>query len=137
MSKLSLSEQQQLLIVQELCTLAEAHTIIVFGSVAKGSARPESDIDIAYLSSVRRSTYQRFRIGQQLADTLGRDVDLIDFQEASTVFQVQIASTGIVLYEEHPLLRQLSYIQAFREYVQLNDKRQPILDDFMKKRGTS
>lgn len=85
---------------------------------------------------MRRSTYQRFRIGQQLADQLDRDVDLIDFEEASTVFQVQIASTGIVLYEEKPLIRQLSYIQAFREYVELNDKRQPILDHFMKKRGT-
>ncbi|ODP28987.1 hypothetical protein PTI45_01496 [Paenibacillus nuruki] len=136
MSKLSLSSHQQLLIVQELCSLVKAHTIIIFGSVAKGTARAESDIDIAYLSQVRRSTYQRFRIGQQLADQLDRDVDLIDFEEASTVFQVQIASTGIVLYEEKPMIRQLSYIQAFREYVQLNDKRQPILDHFMKKRGT-
>ncbi len=136
MSKLCLSSHQQLLIVQELCSLVQAHTIIIFGSVAKGTARAESDIDIAYLSQVRRSTYQRFRIGQQLADQLDRDVDLIDFEEASTVFQVQIASTGIVLYEEKPLIRQRSYIQAFREYVQLNDKRQPILDHFMKKRGT-
>jgi len=67
---------------------------------------------------------------------LDRDVDLIDFQEASTVFQIQIATTGIVLYEENPLLRQLSYMQAFREYVQLNDKRQYLLDHFIEKRGT-
>lgn len=136
MSILSLSQQQQLLIVEELRSLCDAHTIIIFGSVAKGTMRPESDIDIAYLSSIRRSTYQRFRIGQQVADLLERDVDLIDFQEASTVFQIQIATTGIVLYEENPLLRQLSYMQAFREYVQLNDKRQYLLDHFIEKRGT-
>ncbi|WDF49641.1 nucleotidyltransferase domain-containing protein [Paenibacillus sp. KACC 21273] len=136
MSILSLSQQQQLLIVEELRSRCDAHTIIIFGSVAKGTMRPESDIDIAYLSSIRRSTYQRFRIGQQVADLLERDVDLIDFQEASTVFQIQIATTGIVLYEENPLLRQLSYMQAFREYVQLNDKRQYLLDHFIEKRGT-
>lgn len=136
MSIRSLSPKQQLLIVEELCRQCDAHTIIIFGSVAKGTMRPESDIDIAYLSQVRRSTYQRFRIGQQLADLLDRDVDLIDFQESSTVFQIQIATTGIVLYEENPLLRQLTYIQAFREYVLLNDKRQSILDHFMEKRGT-
>lgn len=136
MSIRSLSPKQQLLIVEELCRQCDAHTIIIFGSVAKGTMRPESDIDIAYLSRVRRSTYQRFRIGQQLADLLDRDVDLIDFQESSTVFQVQIAATGIVLYEENPLLRQLAYIQAFREYVLLNDKRQSILDHFMEERGT-
>lgn len=136
MSILSLSQKQQLLIVEELCSQCDAHTIIIFGSVAKGTMRPESDIDIAYLSSIRSSTYQRFRIGQQVADLLERDVDLIDFQEASTVFQIQIATTGIVLYEENPLLRQLSYMQAFREYVQLNDKRQYLLDHFIEKRGT-
>jgi predicted nucleotidyltransferase len=136
MSKLSLSPHQQLLIVQELCSLVQAHTIIIFGSVAKGTARAESDIDIAYLSSLRKSTYQRFRIGQQLADILHRDVDLIDFEESSTVFQIQIATTGMVLYEEQPLPRQLAYIQAFREYVQLNDKRQSLLDHFITKRGT-
>lgn len=136
MSILFLSQKQQLLIVEELCRQCDAHTIIIFGSVAKGTMRSESDIDIAYLSQVRRSTYQRFRIGQQLADLLNRDVDLIDFQESSTVFQIQIATTGIILYEENRLLRQLAYIQAFREYVLLNDKRQSILDHFMKKRGT-
>lgn len=136
MSIRSLSPKQQLLIVEELSSQCEAHTIIIFGSVAKGTMRPESDIDIAYLSRVHRSTYQRFRIGQQLADLLDRDVDLIDFQESSTVFQIQIATTGIILYEENPLLRQLAYIQAFREYVLLNDKRQSILDHFMEKRGT-
>lgn len=136
MSMLSLSPKQQLLIIEELPKLCDAHTIIIFGSVAKGTMRPDSDIDIAYLSNVRKSTYQRFRIGQQLADRLDRDVDLIDFDEASTVFQVQIATTGIVIYEAQSLPRQLSYIHAFRDYVQLNEKRQHLLDHFIHKGGT-
>lgn len=136
MSMLSLSSKQQLLIIEELSKLCAAHTIIIFGSVAKGTMRPDSDIDIAYLSNVRKSTYQRFRIGQQLADRLDRDVDLIDFNEASTVFQVQIATTGIVIYEAQSLPRQLSYIHAFRDYVQLNEKRQYLLDHFIDKGGT-
>ncbi|RZJ88647.1 MAG: hypothetical protein EON88_20980 [Brevundimonas sp.] len=50
----------------------------VVGSVARGHARPESDIDIVY-DVIARTTY--FRIGTiaaALEDALGRSIDMID-----------------------------------------------------------
>ncbi|MDT3426176.1 hypothetical protein J2Z22_001696 [Paenibacillus forsythiae] len=39
--------------------------------------------------------YDRFMLAGELADKLGREVDLIDFAEASPVFRAQIIGNGI------------------------------------------
>ncbi len=122
-----LTDDQQQSIVAFLRQQCAADTIILLGSAARSQMRPDSDVDIAYLSGTALSVYQRFMLAQELADELGRDVDLIDFREASTVFQLQIASTGKMIYEEQPLPRQLAWMRAYTEYALLNDRRQPVI----------
>jgi uncharacterized protein len=61
-------------------------TIYIFGSYVKGILRSDSDIDIAYLSEKKIDDYERFMLAQEIADELGRNVDLIDLNQASTVF---------------------------------------------------
>lgn len=52
--------------------------IIVFGSYAYGSARKDSDLDIAYVADKPLSGYERFLLA-------GIDVDLIDIKTVDTV----------------------------------------------------
>ncbi len=122
-----LTKEQRNCIIHFLKDQCEADTIILLGSAAREKMRPDSDVDIAYLSNTRLSVYQRFMLAQDLADLLGRDVDLIDFREASTVFQMQITSTGQIIYEVHLLHRQLAWMRAYTDYALLNEQRQPII----------
>lgn len=61
--------------------------IILFGSAANGTLREDSDVDIAFLSSKNIEDYDIFMLGQELAEKLERDVDLIDLKKAYTVFK--------------------------------------------------
>jgi predicted nucleotidyltransferase len=61
---------------------AGAREIYVFGSAAKGTADPVSDLDLA-VSGLPPAVF--YRVGARLSDLLGRPVDLIDL-DASTPF---------------------------------------------------
>lgn len=61
-----------------------------FGSQAKGTARPDSDIDLAILARDPIPNIRRFEIAQELAAQLHLDVDLVDLRTASTVMRMQV-----------------------------------------------
>lgn len=92
-----MTEQMEQIIVEMLKDAVSPYVIYLFGSAATGHVRPDSDIDIAFLSD-KRSLDQRFMLAQQSAERLQRNVDLIDLKQASTVFQAQIVSSGKVIY---------------------------------------
>ncbi len=50
----------------------------LFGSLARGSAHPGSDLDLAVLAHPPLSTAERIALIEQLATLAGRPVDLID-----------------------------------------------------------
>lgn len=103
------------------------YAIYLFGSYANDTVRNESDIDIAYLSDKMLSDYERFMVAQELASQLKNEVDLIDLQKASTVFQVQIVSTGKVIYCSDDYKRQLFEMKVLKMYSRLNEERAVIL----------
>jgi len=105
-----------------------AHTVILFGSAASGALRLDSDIDLAFLADRTFAAYDIFLVAQQVAELVGREVDLVDFREASTVFQAQIVGTGMVLVDNRPLERQYAYMRALKSYAMLNDERRPVLE---------
>ena len=56
----------------------------VFGSVAKNTAKPNSDIDVAVLCE-KLDAQEKLRLLQAVADLTGRAVDWIDLKSAGTV----------------------------------------------------
>jgi uncharacterized protein len=54
--------------------------LAVFGSVARRTARPDSDIDLLVQSPPRTSSFEFLRFKQLLESVLGRDIDLIDYR---------------------------------------------------------
>jgi len=107
------------------------YLIILYGSFAKGKARKDSDVDIAFLSDNKFSDYEIFMIGQGLADILGKDVDLVDLSRSSTVFQTQVISTGKVIYCSNEKKRMLFEMTVLKKYARLNEERQHILKKVM------
>lgn len=55
---------------------------ILFGSCARGTATAASDLDLAVLAAEPLDSDSRIRLIGDLADRLGRPIDLIDLREA-------------------------------------------------------
>ncbi|MFE8701739.1 nucleotidyltransferase domain-containing protein [Cytobacillus sp. FJAT-54145] len=102
--------------------------IYLFGSFANGTTHPKSDIDIAYLSNSTITPYERFSLAQKLASSLNRDVDLIDLNAASTVFQSQIISNGQPIYCVNDVRKAEFEMLVLKKYAKLNEERKIILN---------
>lgn len=54
----------------------------VFGSVAEGSARADSDVDVGVLTDAPLGSARRRALVEAVAEITGRPVDLVDLREA-------------------------------------------------------
>ncbi|KIQ93231.1 MULTISPECIES: type VII toxin-antitoxin system MntA family adenylyltransferase antitoxin [Anoxybacillus] len=123
-----MTEQMEQIIVEMLKDAVSPYVIYLFGSAATGHVRPDSDIDIAFLSDKRSlDHYERFMLAQQSAERLQRDVDLIDLKQASTVFQAQIVSSGKVIYCADEQKKAEYEWRILKMYAKLNEERAEIL----------
>jgi predicted nucleotidyltransferase len=98
-----------------------------FGSQAKGTARPGSDMDLAVLTRESIPNLRRFELAQELAIRLHRDVDLVDLRSASTVMRMQVISTGTCLDAPDEPARREFEMYAYSDYARLNEERRDIL----------
>ena len=111
------------------------HFIVLFGSFAKGTAREDSNIDLAYFSDQQLSSYERFILAGELATVAGHEVDLVDIKEIDTVLTMQIFSEGVPIYmqDENEFIRQK--MRAYSMYATLSDQRAGIIEA-IKQRGS-
>jgi predicted nucleotidyltransferase len=88
------------LAVGRLLAKAGVEVAILFGSAAKGRLRPDSDIDIGILPLPDRalSFNEELALAAELEQLLGREVDLVRLDTASTLLRFE-ASQGRHLYE--------------------------------------
>lgn len=68
--------------------------VYAFGSRIQGTARPDSDLDLAVLVAGYAEPLELWNLSGELADLAGCPVDLLDLRAASTVMQYQIVTTG-------------------------------------------
>lgn len=109
--------------------LPQARVAWLFGSAAHGGERfgPQSDIDLAVRLPQPLSAQDRLHASEQLAALLGHDVDLLDFDRASTVMQVQVLHTGQLLFD-HAGAENLDYCsRVMTEYQHIQRWRQPMM----------
>lgn len=68
--------------------------VYAFGSCISGTAGPQSDLDLAVLTPTYADPVNLWELSGDLADVVGRPVDLLDLRAASTVMQYQVITTG-------------------------------------------
>lgn len=66
-----------------------------FGSRVQGTARSDSDLDMAVLVAGYADPVYLWQRSGDLVNIVGFDVDLLDLRAASTVMQYQILTTGV------------------------------------------
>ncbi len=72
----------------------------VFGSRAAGTARPDSDIDVAVLVEPALPLLRCERLARLLEAALDSPVDLVDFLTAPLPLQARIVRTGELLFSD-------------------------------------
>ncbi len=104
-----------------------------FGSHGSPSERNDSDIDLAILGRRQFDGTQVWKLSQDLAIKLGREVDLVDLATASTVLGAQIVTAGTRLFcvDHNYCDSREDYILS--AYARLNEERRGILSDILRR----
>ncbi len=77
-----------------LSRFSSIHLAIVFGSVASGHARPDSDLDLAVLGKTPLSANEKIELIAALAQQVGRPIDLVDLYEGPQPLLGQVIRDG-------------------------------------------
>ena len=84
----------------DLCRQNDVSMIGVFGSMARGDAKKESDIDLVVRFSKRKSLLAVVRLERELGEALGRKVDLLTEGALSPYLRERILNEMRVVYGE-------------------------------------
>lgn len=83
----------------EICRRNDVSKLSVFGSVARGEATPQSDVDLLVEFSKRKSLLAVVSLERQLSEVLGRKVDLITEAALSPYLRDRVLRELQVIYE--------------------------------------
>ena len=83
----------------ELCRQSGVVQIAIFGSMARGEANQQSDIDLVVKFSKPISLLRVTALERQLSEALGRKVDLLTEAAISPYLQERIKRNLKVIYE--------------------------------------
>jgi predicted nucleotidyltransferase len=72
--------------------------VILFGSVARGSATTKSDVDLGVLPSRELSLTEELALQGRLEEAVGAGVDLVRLDHADAGLRWRVAREGVVLY---------------------------------------
>ena len=85
--------------LRELCERYGVASLEVFGSVARGEDRGDSDVDLLYvLKPDARLGFRIFDLEDELADLFGRPVDLVSRKSINKYLREQVLAEAQPLY---------------------------------------
>ncbi|HEY6558355.1 MAG TPA: nucleotidyltransferase domain-containing protein [Polyangiaceae bacterium] len=96
--------------------------VYLFGSVARGTSGPRSDVDVGVLyrtAPQSRLMAQPFREEANLAEQLKRAVQIIVMNRASADLVHRVLRDGILVLDQHPSQRIAFEVRARNEYFDL------------------
>lgn len=83
--------------IQRIAARHGADAIRVFGSVARGEARPDSDVDLLVRMERGRTLFDQAGLLMDLRDLLGRDVDVLTEAALSGALRERVLSEAVPL----------------------------------------
>jgi predicted nucleotidyltransferase len=82
----------------DVCRRNDVSMIGIFGSMVRGEAKKDSDIDLVVRFSKRKSLLSMVRLERELAETLGRKVDLLTESSISPYMRERVLQEMQVVY---------------------------------------
>lgn len=120
-------EQSHDLLKQYLQQYPGVKQAVLFGSMACGEARDDSDVDLAIAKDHVLSTNEKLRMVEDLACVTGRVVDLVDLKVVGEPLLGQIVQHGKQLVGDEAMYAELLRRHVF-EQADFMPYRQRILD---------
>jgi len=105
--------------------------VYVFGSVARGDMRADSDLDLAFVSDAPVPSMVRHDARLAVEAVMKVDVDLVDLMIASPILGRQVLLEGRRLAAQNPRVADLAEIRLMRDYEELKIRRQGIEADIL------
>ena len=119
-------------IVKILLNEISCEAIVLFGSYARQTQNSESDIDIAIKLKEKIDNKKLYELQSILEDKLNKDVDLINLDEIGDTFRYEILISGKTLYCEDEFKFEMYKLDMYREFLELNESRQIIINNIKK-----
>lgn len=113
-------------ILDKLAEHFGADAVWIFGSQARGQALPHSDIDIAVLFQTRPTVLERIDLQSDLAEQLGKPVDLVDLDGASPILAMQVLRHGQLVLDLNASRRVAFTVLLVSRYTDLRIVNAPI-----------
>lgn len=104
----------------------EVLSVSLFGSFARDSAGPQSDVDLAFwrrTPSEPVASQQPYALAAVLEGALGREVDLVELNRATPDLLHEVLREGVVLLDRDPDARVRFEVAARAHYLDM----QPVL----------
>lgn len=73
------------------------HSVRVFGSVARGEARPDSDVDFLVEIDPKRTLLDQIALMQSLEELLGRKVDVTEPETLHECIRERVLNEAVML----------------------------------------
>ena len=83
----------------DVCRNNAVTSVGVFGSMARGEATPQSDIDLLVEFGERKSLLDVIRLRRELSMALGREVDLLTKEAISPYLRERILAEVQTIYD--------------------------------------
>ncbi|MBF0492427.1 MAG: nucleotidyltransferase domain-containing protein [Deltaproteobacteria bacterium] len=104
-----------------------------FGSYFEGMSNSESDIDLAWLGKEKLADLERWKMQEELASLLGKNVDLIDLKSTTTVFRFEIISHAQLIFCSNSDTAAFFETYVYSSYLRFQEERKAILSDVLKR----
>jgi uncharacterized protein len=113
--------------------IPSVQAIYIFGSQATGMNSTSSDVDIAFFTpfEYKMDTVFIYKVKMQLEEAIGKDVDFIHLNQASTVLQFVVTTTGSQLYVKNASLVLRYETLVLSMYQRLQEERKDILNEII------
>ncbi len=89
----------------EICRQNDVAKVGIFGSMARGEADDQSDVDLLVEFSKRKSLLALVALERQISAALGRKVDLLTEAAISPYLRDRIKRDLQIIYEDLPTLK--------------------------------
>lgn len=112
-------------------SIPNLEAVLLYGSAITEHFSSHSDVDVAVWTGKKLDSVYRWEVQEHIARELSRDVDLVDMEACSEVMAYEIVRTGEVIFQNDFDKVNLYLTKVFWLYLDLQENRQKMLDDYL------
>lgn len=115
-----------------LADLPHVQAAYVYGSAARGDARPDSDLDLALLLAPGAQIPDRLGLMGRLSRAAQRDVSVVSLRHAGLDLIVEVLREGRLLFTRNEMLTLAWEAERMTDYADFKPRRAAIVEMYLR-----